>query len=145
MIDINRIRKGTWVRDSGGKDWQVDCWESPTKVAAKAPYIGEILGNSIYGHPLTEEVSMLQGVPLTVDLLKEFGFVLNCTKSTTTWFSKEPDIEENWLYQDKFVVTFSPSDDKGRQFRVTSLKIIVNYLHEVQDIFYCIFNKEITK
>lgn len=69
LEEIKELRHGSWIADRGGKQWQIDCWETPTKVAAKAP-TGNIEGFEFEGHPLTEDIEHLQPILLTPEILE---------------------------------------------------------------------------
>jgi len=130
MIYANELRIGNWIKDRGGKQWQIDSWESQNKVASKMPYSGELFGMSIYGHPLTEEVDYLQPIPLTPEILEKCGF----EKDNDGIYSKLGFMF--WL------------DDIGVMQLALNYSPICNapckYVHQLQNLIHALTGEEIT-
>lgn len=129
MIEANQLRIGNWIMDRGNKQWQIDCWELPNKVAAKAPYIGESLGKPIYGHPLTEDVEYLQPIPLTPEILEKCGF------ERINHISEGILYKNNWLRCNEFI--------SGWAWRGGYISNKPKYLHQLQNLYYCICGEEL--
>ena len=129
MIQANELRIGNWILDRGGKQWQIDCWEAPNKVAAKSPYMGELFEKPIYGHPLTEEVEFLQPIPLTPEILEKCGFIM---------------VKED--FWQKLNVTIILTKD-GNNLCFVYVEEILNApksLHQLQNLYFALTGEELT-
>ena len=130
MIQANELRIGNWISDRGGKQWQIDCWEAPNKVAAKEPYMGELFEKPMYGHPLTEEVEYLQPIPLTPEILEKFGF--------------EKDEDGIYLFRS---CMYWLDDIKVLQIAIqyaVALNAPCAYLHQLQNLIFSLTGEELT-
>lgn len=143
MIAANELRIGNWVFDRGGKKWQIDCWESPNKVAAKSPCIGELFGKPMYGHPFTEEIEYLLPIPLTPEILDKCGFELRKRMSDRWAF-----LEGYYDYIPSQIV-FKFSQDGlvvytyDEQFEIIKEFTYLRYIHQLQNLYFALTGEEL--
>jgi hypothetical protein len=119
------LRVGNWIADRGGKEWQIDHWESANKVSAKIPTM-VFDGVEMQGHPLTEDVEYLQPIPLTEGWLLKFGFG-----------------KQNG-YPYKFNFGFIKMRNGIWFYKYYSLEIDLNYVHQLQNLYYALTGEELT-
>lgn len=144
MIQANELRIGNWIADRGGKQWQIDHWEYPNKVASIEPYLCELNGHYIYGHPLTEELDYLQPIPLTPEILEKCGF----EKGVSEWYNKNyftdcmEYAEEMQLQVNLKSFRCGIFDvDFGGTNAMTANPI--KYLHQLQNLYYALTGEEL--
>jgi hypothetical protein len=121
MIQANELRVGNWIKDRGGKMWQIDCWESHDKVASKPPYLGVLNEIPMFGHPYTEEIPYLQPVDLTIQLLINSGF---------RQIDKYTFVKKN---------IFIHHRKSGFKYG----KLIVSSMHQLQNLYFALTQKEL--
>lgn len=82
-------------------------------------------------------------IQLTPEILEKLGFTLYSTQKTKTIWDKEERITYTYLYKDdRFTVSYSPDDDEDRRFR-SAHSIIVNHLHQLQNLFFVLTGGEL--
>lgn len=125
----NELRIGNWVRDPGGKEWFIEEWERPGKVAAPAPLLYEdpVFGKQ-YGHPLTGDVEYLKPIPLTEEWLLRLGFE-QFKDGTKRFFNYSFMIQ---ILEDRFAVYVLDRIIKS-----------VIYVHELQNLHFAITGEEL--
>lgn len=134
MIQANELRIGNYIADRGGKIWQIDCWESQNKVAAKAPYIGDMIGMPMYGHPLTEEVDYLQPIFLTPEILEKCGFAWSIYH------------QAHYLSGFDYVVDICDGYCRICKYRRTvtdNVLVRIKYLHQLQNLYFSLTGQEL--
>ena len=136
MIQANELRIGNYIKDRGGKMWQIDHWERHDKVSAKEPIIGEcqFTKKPLFGHSLNEYVEYLQPIPLTEELLLRLGFEEYMSKNDI-----RISIGGGVLLQFHFGVN-QIECWIGDEISRTD----VYYLHELQNLYYSLTKNELT-
>lgn len=147
-MQAHELMIGDWIADRGGKHWQIDHWENPTKVAAKPPTYHHPALGTMQMHPLTEEVEYLRPIPLTSEIVKNLNAVVEnyglfyfrrdgSNKSESgmdiVLVIKECLIEEEWVWDCSF----------GNFPNQVHLRYI-KYVHELQHIFQFLTGKILT-
>ena len=128
MIAANELRIGNWIKDRGGKEWQIDNWESPNKVSAKDPEFNTC-GMLLKGHPCTEYVHFLQPISLTEEWLVRFGFI----KSDLS----DRFIIHSWFYLEKC--------KDGYKFRqIDGFTRVFQHVHQLQNLYFALTGEELT-
>lgn len=136
MIQAQELRIGNWVMDRGNKKWQIDCWESSNKVAAKMPYLGDVIGMTMYGHPLTEDVEYLNPIPITPEILEKCGFVKDNSYGHPTFVEKY-HVELNQHLSVTFI------HNEWRVFDIAP-NLELNSLHQLQNLYFALTGEELT-
>lgn len=134
-MKANELRIGNWIKDRGGKEWQIDFWEFKNKVSAKEPEFNTN-GIILRGHPLTEYVDYLQPIPLTEE-----------------WLLRLPDSEFDFvgfgnrqIWQHKRFMSIKLEYAHGQVFVYFNDEMIniKDYLHEIQNLFFALTGEELT-
>ena len=119
MISANELRIGNWIADRGGKEWQIDHWETKEKVASKPPSIFN--GIEFKGHSFTEYLEFLQPIYLTEKLIIDSGF---------RKIDKYTYVKNN-IFIHRRKVGFK----KG--------KLLIKYMHQLQNLYFALTNTEL--
>ena len=121
MIQANELRIFNWVADRGGKQWQIDHWESMNKVSAK-PSTSMCMGILIENHPMTEYLDYLYPIPLTEEWLLKVG---------AKRFGKDFTLHGVIIHTRK------------RGFVINKSVPIMKYLHQLQNFIFANRGKEL--
>jgi hypothetical protein len=141
------LRVGNWISDRGGKEWQIDHWESANKVSAKIPNM-VFDGVEMQGHPLTEDVDYLKPIPLTEEWHNKFGVELNGHHRFL--YKIRDDIAVSFWGDYAFLVHYNQSVEKPTtEDNVCNLwnkdiKKRDMYVHEWQNLYHALTGEELT-
>lgn len=128
-MEANELRIGNYIKDRGGKIWQIDHWEYADKVSAKSNVMGYFDDEKTLptmSHPLTEYVEFLQPIPLTEDILLKCGF----EKMPVDSFIKN-DVELSFC------------DGRDYAFFCKAPYSKLNFLHQLQNLYFALTNTEL--
>jgi hypothetical protein len=131
-MKANELRLGNWIADRGGKQWQIDHWETKDKVSAKST-TSTFNGFEFEGHPLTEYVEYLQPIPLTEEILLKCGF-----EKDEQWdnpFNKRVDVLNGFT-----IITI---DVRANVLLLDDIEIKFQYLHQLQNLYFTLTNQEL--
>lgn len=137
MIQANELRIGNWIKDRGGKEWQIDNWESPNKVSAKEPEFNTC-GMLLKGHPFTEYVNFLQPIPLDESWLIRAGFSV-ITESSA---GKRYGYVINGVFSSDLTLIFWKTTENAGKFFRSNLEI--KFVHQLQNLFFALTGTELT-
>jgi len=138
-IKENELRIGNWIIDRGGKEWQIDHWETMNKVSAK-PQTMMCDGFLMETHPYTEYVDYLYPIPLTEEWLIKFGFI----KVGSEW-KLFPCFEVQ-------IIVFNEDNYNGVMFYTRTIHTnytpiycgnYINYVHQLQNLYFALTNQEL--
>jgi hypothetical protein len=150
-MKANELRIGNWIMDRGGKEWQIDHWETMNKVSAK-PQTMMCDGFLMETHPYTEYVDYLYPIPLTEEWLLRMGF----EKSQEQWYTIKyfTDCE---LATEQMAITYNLSSNRCAVFDAIEETDIVNilsypiytskkvlFVHQLQNLYFALTNEELT-
>ena len=143
MINKKELRIGSSVKDRGGKIFTIDYWESPTKVAAKAPVLDyDPVFGTIYGHPITEEVDYLQPIDLTKEIILNCGFEIEAKGMAFEYYQitiyKNCDIKLLINLHDD--CAYVETIDSCKSLPLCESPI---YLHQLQNLYFQLTGKEL--
>jgi len=136
-LKANELRIGNWIADRGGKQWQIDHWESMNKVSAKTP-VSMCMGILMEGHPLTEYVDYLKPIPLTEDWLIRFG---GKPLKNGYWISITN------LRGELHFETFNHTDEIVTTIKSQFSDLIldrIKYVHTFQNLYFALTGEELT-
>lgn len=127
-MNSNELRVGNWIKDRGGKTWQIDSWECHNKVAAKEPEFNTC-GMLLRAHPLTEYIEYLKPIPLTEEWLLRFGFLVTYKKAEWTIgaFRVCKTFDADFVYPD-WDINY----------------IDLPYVHQLQNLYFALTGQELT-
>lgn len=132
-MEANELRIGNWISDRGGKEWQIDHWESEYKVASKAPFLySDDVFFVVTGHPLTEDIHFLKPIPLTEEWLKRFGLERDGCKGIYAFQFLDMDINIHKSYN-IWRLTFERVD------RIMNIRSV----HQLQNLYFALTGKEL--
>lgn len=140
-MKASELRIGNWIKDRGSKQWQIDCWESKNKVAAKSPVLGycDFTKNQIEGHPLTEEIDYLQPIQLTEEWLLKFGFYQDIEDDRYLEFKIENDKWNRTLTVQKGEKEFMVSN----RFDEWIICGECEFVHQLQNLYFALTQTEL--
>lgn len=134
-MNANELRIGNWIADRGGKNWQIDYWESKNKVSAKEP-IFNTQGFEFSAHPFTEYVDFLKPIQLTEKWLLDFGFKDGVTLDNDK-YKIDIDYYDGWIFNYREKDKFGHAD-------VFLYPSSIYYVHQLQNLFFSLTNEELT-
>jgi hypothetical protein len=121
MIQPEELRIGNWIQTEGGRPVRVNSIFGDR-------FNLEFINHEPYSSPLTE----MEPIPLTPELLEKIGFVL---VNGIYWTLNRISLEQIENDPEYFDVT--------RSYGTTSLDITVQYLHELQNLYFALIGSEI--
>jgi hypothetical protein len=131
MIQANELRIGNYIMDRGCKVWQIEFWESRTKVSAKSPLLHTHPSfGEMHGHPLTEEIEYLQPIQLTPKILEKCGFKMH--KDKGLWRKENFYLHFYTLSENEYCFSYN---------NYKSASIL--YLHQLQNLYYALTGVEL--
>jgi hypothetical protein len=129
-IKASELRIGNLVKDRGGKTLSIDrFYGNKIEMNVKGMPSSEN-GIPLYYHPLTEEISYCQPIPLTEEWLLKFGFEKN-----SYWF-KDDNMLRFGLIDNKLHCSIG-NDENGFLYNR------INYVHQLQNLYFALTGQEL--